>query len=609
MKRYGKYVRPYLSAFIIGPILMLTEVFGEIMLPKLMSLIINNGVASRDIRYIISMGIVMVLTSFVMAAGGIGGAYFSAKASICFTSDLRDDMFAKVQEFSFKNIDSYSTGSLVTRLTNDIQQMQNVLMMGLRMLLRAPGMLIGALIMAFMMNSSLAVIILIVIPVLTLSIVLILRTAFPRFTAMQEKLDRLNSGIQEALTNVRVIKSFVREGYEEEKFKGMNQDLKDSSLHAMKVVIVTMPVMMLAMNITTLAVVWYGGNLIIGGSMPVGDLTAFTTYIVQILMSLMMLSMVLLMTSRAIASVKRVNEVMDTKIDLTDHEAQRKELLVKEGRVEFENVSFSYSGREDELELADISFQVEPGRTLGIIGSTGSGKTTLVQLIPRLYDATKGRILVDGVDVRDYSLLHLREGVGMVLQKNVLFSGTIEENLKWGREDATEEELRQAAENAQADGFVTAFSEGYQTELGQGGSNVSGGQKQRLCIARALLKKPKILILDDSASAVDTATEARIRETFGTELKSTTKIIIAQRIGSVEGADNILVLDEGRIIGQGSHEELLKSCSAYQEIYYSQRDKEETVPPGQAVCPGEDGRPSLSKEDREKTAGEEAGKV
>ena len=465
------------------------------------------------------------------------------------------------------------------------------------------------LIMAFMMNSSLAVIILIVIPVLTLSIVLILRTAFPRFTAMQEKLDRLNSGIQEALTNVRVIKSFVREGYEEEKFKGMNQDLKDSSLHAMKVVIVTMPVMMLAMNITTLAVVWYGGNLIIGGSMPVGDLTAFTTYIVQILMSLMMLSMVLLMTSRAIASVKRVNEVMDTKIDLTDHEAQRKELLVKEGRVEFENVSFSYSGREDELELADISFQVEPGRTLGIIGSTGSGKTTLVQLIPRLYDATKGRILVDGVDVRDYSLLHLREGVGMVLQKNVLFSGTIEENLKWGREDATEEELRQAAENAQADGFVTAFSEGYQTELGQGGSNVSGGQKQRLCIARALLKKPKILILDDSTSAVDTATEARIRETFGTELKSTTKIIIAQRIGSVEGADNILVLDEGRIIGQGSHEELLKSCSAYQEIYYSQRDKEETVPPGQAVCPGEDGRPSLSKEDREKTAGEEAGKV
>ncbi len=609
MKRYGKYVRPYLSAFIIGPILMLTEVFGEIMLPKLMSLIINNGVASRDIRYIISMGIVMVLTAFVMAAGGIGGAYFSAKASICFTSDLRDDMFAKVQEFSFKNIDSYSTGSLVTRLTNDIQQMQNVLMMGLRMLLRAPGMLIGALIMAFMMNSSLAVIILIVIPVLTLSIVLILRTAFPRFTAMQEKLDRLNSGIQEALTNVRVIKSFVREGYEEEKFKGMNQDLKDSSLHAMKVVIVTMPVMMLAMNITTLAVVWYGGNLIIGGSMPVGDLTAFTTYIVQILMSLMMLSMVLLMTSRAIASVKRVNEVMDTKIDLTDHEAQRKELLVKEGRVEFENVSFSYSGREDELELADISFQVEPGRTLGIIGSTGSGKTTLVQLIPRLYDATKGRILVDGVDVRDYSLLHLREGVGMVLQKNVLFSGTIEENLKWGREDATEEELRQAAENAQADGFVTAFSEGYQTELGQGGSNVSGGQKQRLCIARALLKKPKILILDDSTSAVDTATEARIRETFGTELKSTTKIIIAQRIGSVEGADNILVLDEGRIIGQGSHEELLKSCSAYQEIYYSQRDKEETVPPGQAVCPGEDGRPSLSKEDREKTAGEEAGKV
>lgn len=567
-------MKPYLSAFIIGPLLMLTEVFGEIMLPKLMSLIINNGIAERNTQYIISIGIVMVLTTFVMAAGGIGGAYFSAKASICFTSDLRDDLFAKVQEFSFKNIDNYSTGSLVTRLTNDIQQIQNVVMMGLRLMLRAPGMFVGALIMAFLMNARLAVVILVVIPVLSLTIALILKTAFPRFTIMQKKLDRLNSGIQEALTNVRVIKSFVREDFEEKKFRQMNQDLKESSLNAMKIVIATMPVMMLAMNITTLAVVWYGGNIIIAGNMPVGDLTAFTTYIVQILMSLMMLSMVFLQSSRAMASVKRVNEIMDTDIDLTDEHALRKDLTVAQGRVEFRHVDFSYSDKADELVLEDISFTAEPGQTIGIIGSTGSGKTSLVQMIPRLYDATKGQVLVDGVDVRDYSIRNLRNGVGMVLQKNVLFSGTIEENLRWGNEDATQEEVRQMASNAQADSFITSFTHGYDTDMGQGGVNVSGGQKQRLCIARALLKRPKILILDDSTSAVDTATEAKIRDCFRTSLKDTTKIIIAQRIGSVEEADQILVLDDGRIIGQGSHEELLRNCEAYQEIYYSQRDRE-----------------------------------
>lgn len=574
MKRYKKYMTPYLSAFIIGPLLMLTEVFGEIMLPKLMSLIINNGVAERDIHYIMTIGAIMVLTTSVMAVGGIGGAYFSAKASICFTSDLREDLFAKVQEFSFKNIDTYSTGSLVTRLTNDIQQIQNVIMMGLRLMLRAPGMFVGALIMAFIMNARLAVVILVVIPLLSLAIALILRTAFPRFTRMQEKLDRLNSGIQEALTNVRVIKSFVREDFEEDRFREMNQDLKESSLNAMKIVIATMPVMMLAMNITTLAVVWYGGNIIIAGDMPVGNLTAFTTYIVQILMSLMMLSMVFLQSSRAMASLKRVNEVMDTRIDLKDDHASHKELQVTEGRVEFRHVDFSYTGSEDELVLEDISFTARPGQTVGIIGSTGSGKTSLVQMIPRLYDVTKGQVLVDGVDVREYSLRNLRQGVGMVLQKNVLFSGTIEENLRWGKEDATEEEIREMAASAQADGFVTSFTNGYDTDMGQGGVNVSGGQKQRLCIARALLKRPRILILDDSTSAVDTATEAKIRECFRTTLKDTTKIIIAQRIGSVEEADLILVLDDGRIIGQGTHEELLRGCGAYQEIYYSQRDRE-----------------------------------
>ena len=540
-------------------------------------MIINNGVADRDTGYIIRMGIIMVLTAIVMAAGGIGGAYFSAKASICFTSDLRDALFAKVQNFSFKNIDQYSTGSLVTRLTNDVQQVQNVTMMGLRLLFRAPGMLIGALIMAFLMNAKLALVILIVIPFLSIAIVTIMVKAFPRFTLMQKKIDKLNSGIQEALTNVRVIKSFVREDYEEEKFQTMNQDLKDSSLNAMKIVIATMPIMMFAMNVTTLAVVWYGGNIIIAGNMQVGDLTAFTTYIVQILMSLMMLSMVLLQSSRAIASVKRISEVLDTEIDLTDENASRKDLKVTEGKVEFKDVAFSYSNEGGEKILEHINFTAEPGKVLGIIGTTGSGKTSLVQLIPRLYDVTEGQVLVDGVDVREYSLKNLRDGVGMVLQKNVLFSGTIDENLRWGNDEASEEEVRSAAGAAQADGFVTSFTKGYDSDLGQGGSNVSGGQKQRLCIARALLKKPKILILDDSTSAVDTATEAKIRESFSTTLKDTTKIIIAQRIGSVESADKIIVLDDGKIIGMGTHEELMKNCEAYQEIYYSQRDREKEV--------------------------------
>lgn len=577
MKRYAAYIKPYLSAFLLAPLLMLTEVFGEILLPKFMSMIINNGVADRDTGYIIRMGIIMVLTAIVMAAGGIGGAYFSAKASICFTSDLRDALFAKVQNFSFKNIDQYSTGSLVTRLTNDVQQVQNVTMMGLRLLFRAPGMLIGALIMAFLMNAKLALVILIVIPFLSIAIVTIMVKAFPRFTLMQKKIDKLNSGIQEALTNVRVIKSFVREDYEEEKFQTMNQDLKDSSLNAMKIVIATMPIMMFAMNVTTLAVVWYGGNIIIAGNMQVGDLTAFTTYIVQILMSLMMLSMVLLQSSRAIASVKRISEVLDTEIDLTDENASRKDLKVTEGKVEFKDVAFSYSNEGGEKILEHINFTAEPGKVLGIIGTTGSGKTSLVQLIPRLYDVTEGQVLVDGVDVREYSLKNLRDGVGMVLQKNVLFSGTIDENLRWGNEEASEEEVRSAAGAAQADGFVISFTKGYDSDLGQGGSNVSGGQKQRLCIARALLKKPKILILDDSTSAVDTATEAKIRESFSTTLKDTTKIIIAQRIGSVESADKIIVLDDGKIIGMGTHEELMKNCEAYQEIYYSQRDREKEV--------------------------------
>lgn len=572
LKRYKKYITPYLSAFVIGPLMMLTEVAGEVMLPKFMSMIINNGVASRNVAYIGKMGTLMVLTVLFMAVGGILGAYFSAKASISFTSDMRNDLFRKVQQFSFENIDDYSTGSLVTRLTNDVQQVQNVLMMGLRMALRAPGMFLGALIMAFMMNRQLAVIILIVIPLLLAAIILILKTAFPRFGEMQRRLDRLNSGIQESLTNVRVVKSFVREDHEIEKFSKLNDDLKESSLRALRIVIATMPVMMFAMNVTTLAVVWYGGNIIIAGKMPVGDLTAFTTYIVQILMSLMMLSMVFLQSSRASASMKRINEIFDTEIGLNDDNAENKDKKVTEGRVEFKNVSFGYSGENGrkDLVLEGISFTAEPGQTIGIIGSTGSGKTSLVQLIPRLYDVTGGEVLVDGVNVKEYSLKHLREGVGMVLQKNVLFSGTIEENLRWGNEDAPMEDVIRFSESAQADPFVKTFKNGYDTEMGQGGVNVSGGQKQRLCIARALLKRPKILILDDSTSAVDTATEAKIRESLYHDLKDTTKIIIAQRISSVQEADQILVLEDGKIIGHGTHEELLKTCEAYSEIYTTQ---------------------------------------
>ncbi len=577
MKRYAKYARPYLGAFIIGPCMMIAEVMGDIMLPRLMALIINQGVARHDTGYILKIGLCMVLVACGMAISGIGGSYFSAKASICFTSDLRQDLFGKVQEFSFKNIDDYSTGSLVTRLTNDIQQIQQVMVMGLKMMLRAPGMFLGALVMAFVMNRQLALIILVVIPLLAAAIAAILLTAYPRFGIMQEKLDKMNSGIQEALTNVRVIKSFVREDFEKERFRKANEDLQESSLRALKIVIRTMPVMMLAMNVTTVAVVWYGGNLIIGGSMQVGDLTAFTTYIVQILMSLMMLSMIFLMGARAMASVKRVDEVLRQEIDLTDREAARKDLTVKEGRVEFRDVSFGYQGKDGEQVLDHVSFTAEPGQIIGVIGATGSGKTSLVQLIPRLYDITGGSVLVDGTDVREYSLKNLREGIGMVLQKNVLFSGTIEENLRWGDEEASMEQVRAMADAAQADGFITSFQKGYDTDMGQGGVNVSGGQKQRLCIARALLKRPKILILDDSTSAVDTATEARIRQCFRTALKDTTKFIIAQRIGSVEEADRILVLDEGRIIGMGSHRELLASCQAYQEIYDSQKDREKEV--------------------------------
>ncbi len=577
MKRYGKYIRPYWKSFVFGPILMVTEVVGEVLLPSFMADIINIGAVQHDVAFIIRMGLVMLLTAAVMMLGGIGGAYFSARAAISFAADLRSDVFRKVQDFSFRNIDTYSTGSLITRLTNDITQVQNVIMMGLRLLLRAPGMLIGAIIMAFVMNAELALILVIVIPLLAGAIGVVIRIAFPRFEIMQKKIDALNSRIQEALVGIRIIKSFVRDDFEEAKFAQSNTELKEAGLRAFRIVIFNMPIMMLAMNVTTLAVVWFGGRQVLFGTMPVGDLTAFTTYIVQVLMSLMILAMVLLQSSRAVAGLKRITEVLDTEVDLTDAAAARKDAVVREGKIEFRNVMFSYyksSGNKSLPALSDISFTIAAGQTVGIIGATGCGKTSLVQLIPRLYDVDAGGVYVDGIDVRDYSLRHLRDGVGMVLQKNVLFSGTIAENLRWGDETADADAVRAAAASAQAAGFIASFPDGYDTNLSQGGVNVSGGQKQRLCIARALLKKPRILILDDSTSAVDTATEAEIRKCFANELKDTTKIIIAQRITSVMDADQIIVMEEGRIADMGTHAELLTRCDAYHEIYESQMSRE-----------------------------------
>ena len=560
---------------------MLTEVAGEIVLPKIMASMIDSGigaeVAGLGTGYILSRALLMIACIGIMIIGGIGGHFFAIRASVYFSADLRQGVFEKVQNFSFKNIDNFSTGSLVTRLTNDITQVQNMVRMLLIMAMRSPGMLIGGIIMACSINKELALILAFVIPILAVLIGLLLKTEFPRFGAMQKKLDNLNSGIQENITNVRVIKSFVRQDFETEKFENANSDLMNTTMRALKIVITTMPIMTLAMNITTLLVVWFGGNFVVGGSMGVGDLIAFTTYITQILMSLMMVSMLFLQLSRALASSTRITEVLKTDVDLTDENAGQKDKKVENGRVEFKNVSFKYYEKRKENVLENISFTAEPGEIVGIIGTTGSGKSSLVQLIPRLYDVTDGEVLVDGVNVKDYGLKNLRDGVGMVLQKNVLFSGSIEENLRWGDENATMEEIRAAADAAQADGFVNAFTDGYNMELGQGGVNVSGGQKQRLCIARALLKKPKILILDDSTSAVDTATEAKIRQAFTTSLKHSTKIIIAQRITSVIDADKIIVLEDGKIIGMGNHNELMKNCEEYRDIYYSQTDKEKEV--------------------------------
>ncbi len=575
MRKYLIFIKPYSLYFIIGPLFMLTEVAGEIVLPRLVGEMIDKGAAgTAGAGFITQQALLMLGCVLIMISGGISGHYFSIKAAVNFSSDLRKAVFDKVQEFSFKNIDSFSTGSLITRLTNDITQIMNITRMGLIMATRSPGMLIGGIIMAFLINKSLASILLILLPVLAISIFLIMRAAMPRFARMQAGIDNLNSKTQESITNVRVIKSFVRKDREKDKFANANGELCDATLSALKVMVCIMPVMTLCMNVATLATVWRGGNVVISGTLEVGSLNAIIQYITQILSSLMMVSMMIINSSRAITSFKRVGEVLDTVPDLTDRNAQHKDKTVNKGKVEFKNVSFKYHTSNEENVISDISFVAEAGKTLGIVGVTGSGKSSLVGLIPRLYDVTEGEVLVDDINVKDYCMENLRDGVGMVLQKNVLFSGSITENMRWGDADADMETIRKAADLAQADAFVTSFTDGYETELGQGGSNVSGGQKQRLCIARALLKNPKILILDDSTSAVDTATEARIRQVFTGELKDTTKIIIAQRISSVIDADKIIVLDDGKIVGEGTHKELLKTCTEYMDIYYSQSEKE-----------------------------------
>lgn len=584
MKNYLKYAKPYRFAYIFGPVMMLTEVFGEVWIPRLMSLIIDNGVANHDAAYILKTAAVMFGACLIMICGGVLGSYFSVKASVGTTSDIRKDLYSRILDFSFSDIDRFSTGSLITRLTNDLQQIQQLIVMMLKLALRSPGMLIGGFIMALGVNRELAMILLLIIPVLGACIFLIMKTAYPRFVKMQKALDNLNGGIKETLTNIRVVKSFVREDFEKEKFGRLNDDMRDRSMAAMRVVIFMQPVMMVFMNAASIAVVWLGGNKIILGSMLVGELTAFITYITQILMSLLMLAMVILQSSRAVASFKRVSEIMEYEPTLSDEGAACRDKRIERGEIEFKNVCFEYdtdkvtgecADNSDTQILKDLSFKINAGETVGILGSTGCGKTSMVQLIPRLYDVTSGQVLIDGTDVRDYSLFHLRESVGMVLQYNTLFSGTVSENLRWGNENAADEELRRFCEYAQADSFVSAFPEGYEKMVEQGGANLSGGQKQRLCIARALLKKPKILILDDSTSAVDTATEARINEAFAAELKDTTKLIISQRTNSVKNADRIIVMDEGRIADIGTHAELIDRCEVYKEIYFIQNEKKE----------------------------------
>ena len=575
MKKYKEHIKKHWYCFLLAPIFMTLEAAGEFILPFINANIIDKGAANGNIPYILENGFYMLLIAAAMLAFGVLGAFFAVRGSARVAAGVRRDAFARIQTFSFSDIDRFSTGSLITRVTNDITQVQTFLQTLMRGFFRSPVMLVGALVMSFQLNAEIAMVILIVLPFLAIATFLIIKTASPRYTVMQEQIDTLNTGIGETITNEKVIKSFVREEYEKEKFRKINTALMDKSISALKMMILMQPVSALAINVTTLVVVWVAGRQIMIGGMEIGSLTAFITYLSQVLTALNFLANIFLQGTRAAASNRRLSEVMNTRPDISDDGASRREYRVEKGSIEFRNVSFRYFKNVGAPVLDDVSVKIEPGEFVGIIGSTGSGKSTFVSLIPRLYDPDAGEVLVDGINVKELSLYELRESVAVVLQKNTLFSGTVAENLRWGNEEATDEELEEVCRIAQADSFIRSFPDGYETQIGQGGGNLSGGQKQRLCIARALLKKPKIMILDDSTSAVDTATDAAIRRAFRTQLSHVTKLVIAQRISSVMDADKILVLDEGRLAACGTHEELIQSCEAYQEIYYSQKDSGE----------------------------------
>lgn len=571
VKKLAGCLGEYKKFAILTPLIMVGEVVMEVLIPFVMAQIIDKGIQGNGgIEYTIKMGLLMIFMALVSLCFGALGGTFAARAGMGFAKNIRERLFNKVQDFSFSNIDKFSTASLVTRLTTDVTNTQNAFMMLIRMGVRAPFMLIGALLMSFSINSKLSTVFLFAVPILAIALILISQSAYPRFREMLKKYDGMNAAVQENLVNIRVVKSYVRENHEISKFQDNADSVRKAQYAAEKLVIMTMPIMQLVMYVTIVAIIWVGGNMIVDGDFAIGQLSSMISYVTQILMSLMMLSMIFIMIIISRASMTRIVEVLDEEIDIVDLNGTST-LKVEDGSIVFKNVCFSYSGKEDNLTLDHLNFEIRSGETIGIIGGTGSAKTTLVQLIPRLYDVLSGEVIVGGHSVKDYTLKTLREEVAMVLQKNLLFSGTIEENLRWGNEDASMDELTDACKKALAHDFIMTFPDGYQTDLGQGGVNVSGGQKQRICIARALLKKPKILILDDSTSAVDTATDSKIRESMQTSLKDTTKIIIAQRITSVMDADKILVLDDGKMNGFGTHEELMNTNTIYREVYDSQQ--------------------------------------
>lgn len=560
----------YKKYALLTPVMVIGEVILEMFLPLIMSKIIDVGIRNGDTGYVFKMGALMVLMALLALLFGVLSGRFAAVAGMGFGKGLRKRLFDKIQEFSFANIDKFSTASLITRVTADVTNTQQAFMMIIRMFVRAPVMLVSATIMAIAINAKLALIFLIAIPVMGIALYSIAAKAYPRFQAMLKKYDGMNASVQENLIAIRVVKAFVRENHEREKFIDAANAVRETQIKAEKLLILSMPIMQLVMYGCMISISWFGGRMIIGGTLLTGELMGFISYVMQILISLMMISFIFVMIVISRASVLRIIEIIDEEIDIRD-KVEDSGLRAENGSIVFDNVTFSYSKSSENPTLSNISFEIKSGETIGIIGGTGSGKTSLVQLIPRLYDVTEGRVLVGGYDVRDYTLDTLRDAVAMVLQKNVLFSGTIKENLKWGNKNATDEEIEEACKAAQAHDFIVSFSEGYETFLGQGGVNVSGGQKQRLCIARALMKKPKIIILDDSTSAVDTATDSKIRQAFRDKLSDVTTIIIAQRIASVCDADKIIVMDDGKIDAIGTHEELLATNSIYREVYESQQ--------------------------------------